>query len=137
MGHHLGGEAGGDGEPSVDHRLPAGPDFPNRILPHVTLLVMIGVRGLAGTGYLALPRPRLSRTLRRMVRAPVPRDLAARGEPHLPASLRMLEEAREPPGPRRTTRDAAVQTDRHHARVRAALLPELVEGVAKVRGEII
>src|SRR5215813_13463149 len=72
-----------------------------------------------------------------MMGAPVTRDLTARGEPHLAAPPRVLEEARQAARPRRTAGDATVQAHRHHARARAAFLPELVEGVAEVRGEVL
>src|SRR5438445_7348491 len=38
MGHDLGREARGNGQPAVDDRLTARPDLPHRVLPHVTLL---------------------------------------------------------------------------------------------------
>src|SRR5258705_11681854 len=98
---------------------------------------MIGVKGLPAPGYLTLPRRRLSRTLRGMIRAPVPRDLPAGGEPDLTAPPRVLEEAREPPCPRGTARDTAMQAHRHHAGSRAALFPELIEGVAQGGGEVV
>src|SRR4030095_6245838 len=72
-----------------------------------------------------------------MLRAPVPGDLAARGEPDLAAPLCVLEKAREPARPRGTARDTAMQAHRPHAGARAALFPELIEGVAQVRGEVL
>src|SRR5260370_1249725 len=38
MGHDLGREARGNGQPAVDDCLTASPDLPHRVLPHVTLL---------------------------------------------------------------------------------------------------
>src|SRR5215470_6231084 len=87
--------------------------------------------------YLTPAQRRLSRTRGRMLRAPVPGDLAARGEPHAPAALGVLEEAGEPARPARAARDPAVQSHRHHARLGRALLPELVEGVAEIGGEVV
>src|SRR5215467_16279041 len=87
--------------------------------------------------YLTPAQRRLSRTRGRMLRAPVPGDLAARGEPHAPAALGVLEEAGEPARPARAARDPAVQTHRHHPRLGRALLPELVEGVAEIGGEVV
>src|SRR5215470_1662627 len=87
--------------------------------------------------YLTPAQLRLSRTRGRMLRAPVAGDLAARGEPDAPAALGVLEEAGEPARPARPARDPAVQADRHHARLGRALLPELVEGVAEIGGEVV
>src|SRR5262249_51358232 len=79
----------------------------------------------------------LSRTAGLVVLAPMTPDVPAPGEPHLAASLRVVQEAREPRRASRTPRDPAVQPHRHHARARLPLLPELVEGITEIREEVV
>src|SRR5215470_18343699 len=95
-------------------------------------------RGRFGQPRYLTPAPRwLSRTRGGMLRAPVAGDLPARGEPHVAPALGMLEEAREPARPPGPARNATVQAHRHHARVGRSLLPELIEGVAEIGGEVV